>query len=46
MQDMFVLGVLLFLGVGDGVGFSGFGVGVLGQVGILQYWLQGLVVMK
>lgn len=38
MYDMFVLGVSLPLGVGDGVGPSGPGVGALGQVGILQHW--------
>lgn len=46
MQDIFVLGVSLPLGVGDGVGPSGPGVGALGQVGILQHWSQGSVVMK
>lgn len=38
MLDMFILRVSLPLGVGDGVGPSGPGVGALGQVGILQHW--------
>lgn len=46
MYGILALGVSLPLGVGDGVGPSGPGVGVLGQVGILQHWSLGSVVMK